>query len=342
MTGTYVSAPPANPRPVGLLSVADVTDNGDEHVFFGGSVHEPEVCGLAHPISGACFDTSITVSYLVGETEDTISFVLQDEDENIVYTISVDGEEPLPFTAGQFDMSIPNTDEPASHDIVIAANGLPIFEGELTYPQAEDSLTYAQQIKQFDGYGVTSGKPFTLYKGVECYLNGGSNAERATRALELSEGNGIEQHFWTMVLAAGAEDVTPTPGTAVDMKIGLGLLEERAAATYAALPTMHMGLAVATVAYREGFIDKSGNSVTTISGAPVVVGSGYLGKSGPNGVVAGDNEAWVYISGPVAVRRGPVVVTEAPNYRQNLTRAIAERQYIATYDCVAYAVLVTI
>ncbi len=90
---------------------------------------------------------------------------------------------------------------------------------------------------------------------------------------------------------------------------------------------------------------ESGRLVTT-QGVPVAAGAGYTeANTGPNGIPAPDGSWWVYITGPVHIRRGPI--TETPpaqgfDPRTNDITALAERQYVVGWDsCLTAAVLFT-
>lgn len=344
MTGTFVSSPTFTPRPTGLLRTASVVNTTNDNEFYGGTEHEPAVCGMASSIPDACFDVYLVASYEndTAPDEDTLTLTLVGYDDDVTYSVSIDGDSAANFTNGVYEVTVDSASSEEAVPYVIFADGTAIWEGTLSYP-TDDGIIYDGAIKEFQGYGSVHGTPFALYKGIECFLNDPeSNAERARLALEASESHGVERHFWNNILAAEAIDVTPTPGSSVSVVDGVRILEDVAGNSYPGLGLIHMGLGAALFARGEDAIYGHGADLHTAVGTPVVAGSGYISKFGPGGRQASDGEAWVYFSGPVQVRRSSIVLIEVPNQTENLKRGLAERKYIATFDCIALAVLVQI
>jgi hypothetical protein len=79
----------------------------------------------------------------------------------------------------------------------------------------------------------------------------------------------------------------------------------------------------------------------------VVADAGYPGGP-PDGVAAADNVAWIYATGPVIVRRTPLIVESAElaqvvDVRTNTIRRTAARRVAATFDtCAYFAVPITL
>jgi hypothetical protein len=77
----------------------------------------------------------------------------------------------------------------------------------------------------------------------------------------------------------------------------------------------------------------------TLMGNGVIFGSGYAANTGgPGCTQAPDGEVWLYITGPVRVRRGPLVVvpeTQAGsiNTRFNDRRTLVERTSVVEVAC---------
>lgn len=142
----------------------------------------------------------------------------------------------------------------------------------------------------------------------------------AHEALEIVTQKSIEREFWEGAIASQlthtndnrylcqsglAVDVTPVPGTGVKPRYGLGLIQEAMGnSTIGSQGTLHMPVSVAEIL--KGVHDHDGEGVLrTKVGTPVVAGTGYT-RRGPNGVLAPANMAWIYGTGPVSVRLGPV------------------------------------
>jgi len=164
--------------------------------------------------------------------------------------------------------------------------------------------------------------PFDVKASVKVSTMGTNPAEieaSAKNALDIVMQKSIEIEFWNgdvaklldsdndnrYLASAQSVDVTPTPGTAVKIRYGLGLLEEALGnASLGSKGVIHVPRVVGS-ALR---LDKDGNKLVTHLGNSVVSGVGYS-KKGPTGAVAGAGKAWLYATGPVSVRIGPTVVT---------------------------------
>jgi hypothetical protein len=84
-----------------------------------------------------------------------------------------------------------------------------------------------------------------------------------------------------------------------------------------------------------------GNELRTYTDAVVVPDAGYPG-TGPNGA----GEDWLYATGPVVARLGPVTVDPGPasqiDRRTNTRTVLADRMFAVTFDpCVHFAIQVT-
>ena len=137
-------------------------------------------------------------------------------------------------------------------------------------------------------------------------------------------------------------DVTPTPGQAVKVRYGLGVLEQALAlGSIGATGTIHVTRDVATALD----LDRDGKKLITPLGTPVVAGVGYT-KVGPDGSTAAEGTAWMYATGPVSVRLGKTFVTpeklnQAIDIRINNIQYYADRAAAVTWATnEAYAVLV--
>lgn len=141
---------------------------------------------------------------------------------------------------------------------------------------------------------------------------------RVTRALEAATPKGLEREFWTGEVAAAAgwpnlflaspaaEDVTPTAGTAVDLPEAFNLLEDALAMCGAGGRGMIHCAAWSTPSY--DLIRREGQLLLTARDTVVVSGAGYLG-TGPDGAdPSAAGHTWLYATGLVDVRLGPIDV----------------------------------
>lgn len=193
-------------------------------------------------------------------------------------------------------------------------------------------------------------RPITIYAGVECSTFGLSYEEavehvRAT--LELGEQQAVESAFWRYTLAPQAVDLTPAGGP-VPLAQGVAVLEGCLAESYGGVGTLHVPAGAAallgccSIAYREG------DSLRTLAGNCVTVGAGYsAANSGPDGSPAPPGTAWLYISGPVVVRRGPVDIIPdragaSIDRRFNDRRVLGERTFVPATTCTVCAIQVEV
>lgn len=139
-----------------------------------------------------------------------------------------------------------------------------------------------------------------------------------------------------------AIDVTPTPGTAVKLKYGLALLEGALGACGVGIKgTIHVPRTIASALQLKG-VD---GVLRTNLNDTVIAGVGYTG-SGPDGTMPSGTQTWMYATGPVSVRVGPVVAvpdtrSQSTNIAINEIQVYASESAAVTWDsCCHYAVLV--
>jgi hypothetical protein len=181
--------------------------------------------------------------------------------------------------------------------------------------------------------------PFDVKASVKVSTMGTDPAEieaSAKMALDIVMQKAIEIEFWNgdvaklldsdndnrYLASAQSVDVTPTAGTGVKIRYGLGLLEEALGnASVGSKGVIHVPRVVGSTLN----LDKDGDKLVSPLGNSVVSGVGYS-KKGPTGAVAGAGKAWLYATGPVSVRIGPTVVTPG-KLNQAINTQINEIQY---------------
>lgn len=210
---------------------------------------------------------------------------------------------------------------------------------------------------------VLDADPFTVLGSWECALGGNTVAEAQTKArqhLTVGEQHAVEWAVWTgqADLFEGiteeeafhgprfAHPSTPQIGTASCPKDLLALIEDYTAGIYTGQPLVHLPRAVLPHLASDGLITTVGTRLETPYGTPLVAGAGYgEANTGPDGTRAPDGSWWVYVTGAMQVWRGDVFTP--PNPQAGFSRcnneftAIAERTYLAGWDCFTAAVLFT-
>lgn len=183
---------------------------------------------------------------------------------------------------------------------------------------------------------------------------------RLRRAADAIESFAIARELWTGDLSrqeAGAlggdtdpnlyltRDPTVVAPGPVSPKRGLGLIEQAAGEAFHGQQVfLHLSRAA-----RPFFPElvKVGQLLYTNIDNLVVADAGYPG-SPPEGVAAAADVAWVYATGPVVVRRTPLVVdtadlAEVIDVRTNTIRRTAGKRVAATFDtCAYFAVPITL
>lgn len=194
-------------------------------------------------------------------------------------------------------------------------------------------------------------RAFVVFDNYACWaptdINGAP--DRARQRLAASEQASVERAVWTGVggnipaLASdAATDLTPSTG-AVTITQGIGLLEEALGCLGGVEGVLHMPRRLVPPAqalyqfWRDGSVLRTmlGNRVAAYACSP---------NTGPDGQPAGENEAWIYATGPVKIWRSAVSVPGTPGQwldrSTNMYSVFAERVYLVMFDCPIVAVRV--
>jgi hypothetical protein len=132
-----------------------------------------------------------------------------------------------------------------------------------------------------------------------------------------------------------ANMVDLTIGVTDSPDIALSILENAIGAT-GRMGMIHATPAIVAALTAEKLVspDDQG-AITTPNGNPVVSGGGYIGTDPVNGDTPAEGQDWMFATGPVQVRLGPVVMTDV---RESLDRSDntltfrAERYVLAQWD----------
>lgn len=204
-------------------------------------------------------------------------------------------------------------------------------------------------LKTFDLAPWIPAFEFAVYGGVKCKAPGLDVADMKSeleRVFTENEGKGVEEALLLNRFVATDSDapiqwdapVDLTPGTAIDLRVALALLEGYARRTYAGVPTIHMPAAVASL-LNERIIYTNGKAFTRL-GSKVAIGGGYDLET-PTGT-------WdLYATGEVYVERSSIgsVSTyvlpgdgnspdsDGTGNADNEVLALTERMYRVAVDC---------
>lgn len=204
--------------------------------------------------------------------------------------------------------------------------------------------------KEFCRPQVEHAEPISVYAGAECSTLGWTYAEaraHAEASLALGEQQAVETGFWSTKLAMSAVDLTPAEGP-LSIAQGVAVLEGCLAEQYGGVGVLHVPAGAAALLGCCNIVreDPATGGLGTLAGNCVIIGAGYSAmNTGPGGVPADPGTAWLYITGPVLVRRGPAeTVPHSPgpsvNTRTNDRRVLVERSYVVSTTCTVCAVQV--
>jgi hypothetical protein len=203
--------------------------------------------------------------------------------------------------------------------------------------------------KEFCRPEVEHADPITVYAGAECSALGWSYAEaraHAEASLALGEQAAIEAGFWTDRLAATATDLTPAGGP-VSIAQGVAALEGALAESYGGRGVLHVPAGAAALLGCCNIVheDPMTGTLRTLAGNCVVIGAGYSAmNTGPGNIPAPPGTAWLYITGPLVIRRGPAETlpdqNSSVNTRTNDRRVLVERTVVVATTCVVSAIQV--
>lgn len=213
-----------------------------------------------------------------------------------------------------------------------------------------------------DGVPLVDAAAFTVYGSYLCRTVGRGEADildRVRQAVRLGEQRAVEQTFWTgdlgntpylaspdaVVLNDGGLPVDPAD--ALTPTAGLAALESYLRETYGGTGVIHAPAGAVPVLARYGQFCDCSTPLRTWLGTPVAAGGGYVVNTGPDGLPAPAGTAWLYATGPVAIRRGelflnPDTVAQALNRATNEIAILAEREYVVGFDCLLAAVLINV
>lgn len=336
----FVEAPASTPPLYGLLSAALVIEDPDPHAGFGFE-YVPDFCGPAALSAAACMATpAVGDLAITSGANRTVSMSL---------TGTVDGTYNVDWGDGQRG-TFPDPPGTAQH--VYAANGDYLirvtgpngaWERRVTASVAGAGVspgTVGRWQKTANGWDLVEGEPFVVYSASECNAVGGvGNArDRATRSLTIGEGRGVEEWLGDRLTAEAVDIGT---GTAVSLEVGLAALEQYVHCNYGGRGTIHVSRAVGSLLLSDRALDTDGTHLTTRLGNLVSAGC-YGTGTGVGAPPAPSAEQYIYATGTVMLRRGPVWSVPDPvlDPMTNRLMALAERPYAGSWECFAVKIKV--
>lgn len=194
--------------------------------------------------------------------------------------------------------------------------------------------------------------PFAVYGSFSCLLPGFSTADahdRAVAHLTQGEQRAVEYAVWT-----GAQGTDPhladpalTPLTAATSPAAAtAALEDWLATNYSGTGVLHMSRGAATWLASDNLLLRVGDRLETHLGTRIAAGAGYSeANTAPDGTPAAAGSYWMYATGAVVIRRGPVVDVGAGaqgfDTSTNVMTALAERYYSVAWECGTAAIQLT-
>ena len=240
--------------------------------------------------------------------------------------------------------------------------------GPATVTTASCAVTGTGDLIKLDALSVRGVSAFTVYGSPTCGTPGfiDDAVKYATDALLSGEGRAVEREFWTgtagttphlaaNVAVTGSDGaieqtaaviVSGAPLTGVDPVEGLARLEEALGWCYGAEGVIHAPNSVITHWDAFSLLRRDGLKLRSPSNHIVVNGNGYPGTA-PDGTGPATGLRWVYATGAVDLRRGPVETMSTANAEildraKNDVAVFAHRTYVITWDCCHLAIPIKI
>lgn len=169
-------------------------------------------------------------------------------------------------------------------------------------------------------FGGDDGKAFSIYSGVECFMHANDDfEERAERALLAGQGIAIEEVIFQYL---GATAAAATAATSLADALARA---EGAAGKMPMLPIIHASRRV--VSRLGDAVQADGEGMATRQRTPVANGGGYADVAAPS------TGASIFVTGPVTIWLGPIIVNRTHDHVTNRTLAIAERTVSFAVEC---------
>lgn len=197
--------------------------------------------------------------------------------------------------------------------------------------------------KEFARPTTCTAAPVTIYAGTQCNPVGRSYQEAvdtSREALRMGEQRALEQWLMSEVLCplATANDLTPAAGP-LNIAQGVAVLEGWLGENYGGTGVLHVPAGAAALLGCCNIVHLERRSARTLLGNCVIMGSGYgINVGPPDCLPAEAGEAWLYITGPIRVRReGVYNVPDEDSQSVRITTndrlVLAERTFVVELAC---------
>jgi len=329
MPMTYVEAPTASPAKFGILSAAHVVDDSDPHTGYGFE-YVPDFCGPAELSVAMCLPGG-TVGNVSGGTNTTRVLTLN-------FNSAPAGSHPIIVVWGDGGRSSVNSGTVATHTYtangtyqvsVSGANGWRASGSVVVTNGTATPITAMQGVAPktvTDGLDLVIADPFVVYTLSSCRTVGVRDAiDRARKSLGTGEGRAIEEWLGVRLDA----EATTIGGAGLTAVAALALIEQYIACNYGGVGTIHMDRLIATILLSDNVLHTEGDTLLTGLGNVVSAGCYHPGATLTSG--------WIYATGTVVLRRGPVFTPSDAivDHATNQQYALAERPYSGAWECFA-------
>ena len=198
------------------------------------------------------------------------------------------------------------------------------------------------------GWTTVNGDPFSVLAGSVCGFGTNASSPERTREVVLAKLDGGEQRRVEDIFSRGtvgqARSLALGGATALaasaNMVIAFGALEGAFGAVYGLPGTIHVPLVASAMVKAMHLVEQDRAGIwRTVSGHSVSFGN-YAGLA-PGGAAPAAGHTNIYITAPVTVWRNPKVFLSpwdtSVDKPANQIRRFAEREYVVTYECAAFA-----
>ena len=212
---------------------------------------------------------------------------------------------------------------------------------------------YTQDVEIRVGEETLEGIPFVVVGSYQCGAQSRPIEEAEERAilnLATGEERAVEYAIATGSMGneptfQGATDLTPTPGTPVNLVDAFGLIEQALAEGNGSIGAIHSPRLLGPLAEVLGVASRQGQHLETMLGTHVAFGGGYdAANVGPDGEEPAAGSVWVYGTGRPIIRRGETFTqpdeTHYLDKSSNQVVILAQRTVLVNFDGPIVAVLV--
>jgi hypothetical protein len=259
--------------------------------------------------------------------------------------VTIDGPSGVPYRYGLFSAAAV-VDVADVHELHSGVEWDTLCTGRAAYTAA-DACASHDLGDLSRGIPQAQATPLRAYTGVRCDTVGaGQLLDRARALFAVAEQATVEYAAWTGTPGNHPRLADPSTedlgsGAAVPLTVGVGLLEDFLAARHGTTGLLWAHRRVAGFLAERNLLAADGPRRVAPAGTPLALV--HTDGRGPDGAPPAAGRAWLYATGPVLVRRGPI---QLPGLADVLDRdvndvfAVAQRSYLVGWGCATAGVLV--